>query len=93
MSKIATKKRRRIKRKLCSEKPTVWIGKNGVTQENLKEIQTQLEREEAVKVRILQSALTNNETKHVASEIAEQTRAVLVEVRGHTFMLYKSRET
>jgi len=81
--------RRRIKRRLSGEKPTVWIGKSGVSQELLKEIKKQLDKREMVKIKILKSALEGDEAKQIASRIAEQTEASLVEVRGHTFMLYK----
>jgi putative YhbY family RNA-binding protein len=92
MSKLTAGKKRRIKHKLCSESPTILIGKNGASQELLKEIGQQLDSEEMVKVKILKSALTKGETKHIASKVAEQTSTSLVEVRGHTFMLYKSRK-
>ena len=45
-----------------------------------------------VKVKVLKSALEGNKAKEIASRIAEQTEASLVEVRGHTFMLYKRRK-
>ncbi len=45
-----------------------------------------------VKVKILKSALQKDRAKLVASKIAEKTDATLVDVRGHTFMLYKHRE-
>jgi len=89
MSKLTTGMRRRIKRRLSGEKPTVWIGKSGVSQELLKEIKKQLDKREMVKIKILKSALEGDEAKQIASRIAEQTEASLVEVRGHTFMLYK----
>jgi RNA-binding protein len=85
-------KKRRIKRRLSGEKPTIWIGKNGASQELIKEINKQLEKEEVVKVKILKSVLAEDQAKQIASKIAEQTEASLVEVRGHTFMLYKSRK-
>jgi RNA-binding protein len=89
MSKMSAKMKRRIKRRLSGEKPTIWIGKSGVSQEMAKEIKKQLEKREMVKIRILKSALEADETKEIASKIAEQTEASLVEIRGHTFMLYK----
>jgi len=92
MSKLTTGMRRRIKRRLSGEKPTVWIGKSGVSQELLKEIKKQLDKREMVKIKILKSALEGDEAKQIASRIAEQTEASLVEVRGHTFMLYKRRK-
>lgn len=89
MSKLTAGTRRRVKRKLNEEKPTIWIGKSGVSQELLKEIEKQLEKKETVKVKILKSAIREKEAEEIASKIAEQTEASLVEVRGHTFMLYK----
>jgi RNA-binding protein len=89
---ITSKIRRRIKRELGSEKPTIWIGKNGATKQVIKEISRQLEKKEMVKIKMLKSALGNNEAKAIASKIAEQTGASLVDVRGHTIMLYKQQK-
>jgi RNA-binding protein len=92
MSKLTVGMKRRIKRRLSGEKPTVWIGKNSVSQELLKEIEKQLDKREMIKIKILKSALQEDEAKQIASRIVEQTDASLVEVRGHTFMLYKRRK-
>lgn len=75
-----------------TEKPTVWIGKNGITPETVGEISKQLETREMVKVKMLKSALTGEKAKQVAEEIAQQTEATLIGVRGHTFVLYKRRK-
>jgi len=69
MSKLTAGKKKRIKRKLCDEKPTIWIGKSGASQELLKEIGQQSEREEIVKVKILKSALADVEAKRIASKV------------------------
>ena len=89
MSKLTAGMKRRIKRRLSAEKPTIWIGKSGASQQSLKEIEKQLEKKEMIKIKILKSALGEDEAKKIAIQIAEQTEASLVEVRGHTFMLYK----
>jgi RNA-binding protein len=81
--------KRRIKHRLSAEKPTIWIGKGGVSEELLKEIGKQLDKKEMVKIKMLRSAMEGDEAKEVALRIAEQTDASLVEVRGHTFMLYR----
>ena len=47
---------------------------------------------EIVKVKILKSALADKKAKEVASEVAEKTEASLVEVRGHTFILYRRKK-
>jgi len=89
---ITPKMKRRIKRELSAEKPTIWVGKEGATPRIVNEISRQLEKKEIVKVKILKSALKDEEAKNVASKIAEQTDSTLIEVRGHTLILYKRRK-
>jgi RNA-binding protein len=89
LSKMTVREKRDVKRKLAQGNPTVCVGKSGASQELSKEIEKQLKKEEMVKIRILKSVLAHDEAKQMASRIAEQTEATLVEVRGHTFMLYK----
>jgi RNA-binding protein len=84
--------KRRIRHELSAEKPTVWIGKSGGSGEVLDEIDSQLERAEMVKVKILKTALAADNAKNIANKIAKQTASSLVEVRGHTFLLYKKRK-
>ena len=89
---ITPKMKRRIKRELSAEKPTVWVGKEGATPQIVNEISRQLDKREIVKAKILRSALKDEEARNVASKIAEQTISSLIEVRGHTFLLYKRRK-
>ena len=92
MSKMTPGKKRYVKRQLTNAQPTILIGKNGATPELIKEIEKQLQKETMVKVKLLKTALAEGETKHIATKIAQQTEAALVEVRGHTFMMYKPRK-
>jgi RNA-binding protein len=89
LSKITTKMKRHVRHKLKDEKPTVWIGKEGLTPQISNEIDTQLEKHRMLKVKILRSALQTETAKIIASEAAEQAEAALVEVRGHVFILYR----
>jgi len=89
---ITPKMKRRIKQELSVEKPTVWVGKEGATLQIVNEISKQLDKREIVKAKILRSALKDEEAKSVASKIAQQTNSALIEVRGHTFLLYKRRK-
>jgi len=92
MNKLTTKMKRHIKHRLKDEKPTIWIGKEGAKPQVLKEIEKQLENREMLKIKILKSALKNEKASNIAAQTAEQTGASIVEVRGHTFMLYKRRK-
>jgi len=89
MSKVAAAKKQYIKCKLAQGKPTACVGKSGVSEDLLEEIEKQLKRQEMVKVRILKTALVHENAKQIAMRISQQTEATLVEVRGHTFLLYK----
>jgi RNA-binding protein len=89
---ITHKMKRRIKSALSAERPTVHIGKEGATAQIINEVAKQLDTREMIKAKILKSALKDEEAKNIAAKIAEQTDAELVEVRGHTFLLYKRKK-
>ena len=89
---ITSKMKRRIKSELSTEKPTIWIGKDGASQQILNEISRQLEKREMAKIKILKTALGEEETKNIASKVAEKTNSTLIDLRGHTIILYKPRK-
>ena len=89
---LTPKINRRIKSALSAEKPTVQVGKEGITAQLIAEICKQLDAREIIKIKILKTALHETEAKTLAATIAEQTEAELVDVRGHTFMLYKHKK-
>ncbi len=88
---ITSRMKRRMIRKSSSESPTVWVGKEGPTTQILNEVSRQLEQHEVVKGRILQTALKDESAKELARGIAKETESTLVEVRGHTFILYRRK--
>jgi RNA-binding protein len=71
--------------------PIFQVGKGGVNENMLTQIKEALEVRELIKVQILQN---NLDDKHeVAEELAAGTGAELVQLIGHTVVLYKeSRE-
>ncbi|MCJ7561182.1 YhbY family RNA-binding protein [Candidatus Bathyarchaeota archaeon] len=93
MSKITTRMKRHVRHELKEEKPTIWVGKDGLTQQVQAEVEKQLQRSKMVKIRILPSALQGDVTaKVIATKAAEETDSALVEVRGHVFILYRRRK-
>jgi len=71
---------------------TIWIGKDGASEELLKQVINQLKARELVKLKVHKSALATIETTQLAEKIAESTDATLIEVMGHTLTLYKRRQ-
>ena len=91
MSEITTRMKRHVRHKLKDEKPTIWIGKDGLTPQLSSEIEKQLNKNKMLKVRILTSALQKETAKAIAAKAAEDASAALVEVRGHVFIIYRRR--
>jgi len=72
---------------------TVWIGKQGPSEDLMKQVATQLKKRELVKLKIQKSALTSIETSAIAHNVASLTGSTLIEVIGHTFTLYRRRDS
>ncbi len=66
---------------------TIRMGKSGVTKALIDEIKGQIKRKDAVKVKLL--GTKREETKQIASELAERCSAELIDVRGNTVVLWK----
>jgi RNA-binding protein len=67
--------------------PIFQVGKGGVSGTMLRQIEEALEARELLKVSILQN---NDDDKHdVANQLAKGTSAELVQLIGHTVVLYK----
>jgi RNA-binding protein len=67
--------------------PVIAVGKNGVTDALAKETGHALETHELIKVRVQQEAPLDR--RDAAEQLAERTDAVLAQVLGRTFLLYK----
>ncbi len=61
---------------------TVWVGKNGVTDSIIQELEDQLISKRLVKVKILKNALGQAPRNRIARELEEKAGATLVETRG-----------
>jgi RNA-binding protein len=89
MNGLTLGKKRFVKRALSDARPTIWVGRDGASTDLMNEVEKQLDKNKMVKIKILKSALAGQDAKQIAVKIAEETGSSLVEVRGHTFMLYK----
>jgi RNA-binding protein len=86
--------RRRLKERMLG-RVDVNIGKQGLTESVLKEIDRRLSSDEMVKVRILKSALAVegiDDRKKFADILAQKLGASTIEVRGYTVVLYRRRK-
>ena len=81
--------KRQLKIRGMSIKPTVQVGKSGLTDAIVKEIDEQLEKREFIKVKMLQSMGPSKGWKEDLLEIVEKLKAELIEIKGGTVLLYR----
>ncbi|MGV8150097.1 MAG: YhbY family RNA-binding protein [Candidatus Woesearchaeota archaeon] len=78
-------------RKLRSESRTISasiiIGKNGINDEVIKNIKSQIKTYGLVKIKILKTYIENNDKKKIAKDLAERCNAQLVDQIGFTIVL------
>ena len=87
---ITGKQRKYLKSLAHSMEPIVQIGKSGITENVLRQIDETLENRELIKVKIL----NNNEldANEVANDLSEQLRAEFVQSIGNKFVIYRESE-
>ena len=78
------------KQQLNELKPTVWIGKKGVNQQLITEINQQIKTKGYIKVKILK--IIRNEFELILNQILIKTNSKLVSKKGLTFILTKKKE-
>lgn len=72
-------------------KPIVQIGKDGLSDGLIDMISHELKERELIKVKFLKNAEVDDK-KEFAQEVAQKTQSRVVQVIGHTIVLYKKRE-
>lgn len=70
-------------------KPCINIGKNGMTNSIIDEIKKQLKIKKLIKVKILINKQNILNLKDIASELELNCKANLINIIGHTIVLYK----
>lgn len=85
--KLTSKEKAFLKGKANHLKPLFQVGKNGLSQEQIKQIDDALESHELMKISLLQNAFES--PKEVADAIAEATDAVVIQVIGRVIVLFK----
>lgn len=84
---ITSKQRSYLKSLAHSLEPSVYLGKGGLTENIIKEVEVNLEARELVKVKLQDGC--SLEPKEVANKIAEQLGAEFVQAIGKKFTLYR----
>ena len=70
------------------EPPKIRIGKNGITEGIIKEVNILLKRDQIVKIKCLQ-VIPNDATRAIAENIAKLSKSEIADIRGKTFILIR----
>ncbi|MEM2136528.1 MAG: YhbY family RNA-binding protein [Candidatus Methanomethylicia archaeon] len=73
--------------------PKINIGKYGLTENLLKELDRQLDEHEFIKIKILKTAsiIYERDKGDVASQLASILNAEIIDIRGRTIVLYRKQ--
>ncbi|HLR08274.1 MAG TPA: ribosome assembly RNA-binding protein YhbY [Bacillota bacterium] len=84
---LSGKQKRFLRAQANHIKPIFQVGKTGVTDNMIKQIDDALEKRELIKVSVLQNCLEDKEV--VAEKLATDTGSELVQIIGKNIVLYK----
>ncbi|WP_432664245.1 ribosome assembly RNA-binding protein YhbY [Wukongibacter baidiensis] len=84
---ITSKQRSYLKGIAHNMDPIVHMGKEGITEGFLKQLDDILEARELIKVNIQKSSILD--TKEAANEVARLTKAEFVQAIGRKFVIYR----
>ncbi len=87
---ITGKQRSELKKIAHKMEPKVLIGKNGLSDNLIKQIDQILTKEEIVKVKILNNNM--DEKEDIINEIIEELNGEFVSSLGNKFVLYRKNE-
>ena len=89
MTKLKGSQRKWLRGQAHSLKPVVQIGKNGLTEGTLREIDLALDSHELIKI---QAVASKEEKQEMARQIEEELEAEAVGQIGHVLILYREHE-
>jgi RNA-binding protein len=83
--------RNRLKRRSSLIKPKIWIGREGVTEEFINQLDVQLKASRLVKVKVQKTVAGGCDINEISKAVASTTGSALVDVRGSTFTLWRNK--
>lgn len=80
---------KRLQAEAKAIKPQVQIGKNGLTDSAVEQVNRLVKKRKLIKVKFLKSFLESNNRKEAAKKLAEMTGSEIVYQTGFVVALYK----
>jgi len=70
---------------------SVQIGKNGITDTVIEQINRQLDSRELVKIKALKSAVESSNIKEIVEKVVLKTDSALIDSIGFTFVIHRKK--
>lgn len=70
-------------------KPMLWIGKNGLTEQVIEELNKLLKKKKIIKIKFLRNFIEDKNRKEVCASIAQSTNSEIILQIGFTVVLKK----
>ena len=84
-------KQRAFLRSLANNITSIFqVGKNGISENLIKQVDDALEAREIIKLNVLETS--PDDIEEVANSIAEKTNSTLVQIMGNKITLYRARK-
>ena len=84
---MTSKERAQLRGMANTMQPILQIGKNGISENSIKQIDDALEARELIKITVLETS--GEDTREIAHEIAKNVNAEVIQVIGSKFVLYR----
>ena len=84
---MTSKERANFRSMANTMQPIFQIGKNGVSDNTIKQIEDALEARELIKISVLETS--GEDVREVAHEIARRVSAEVIQIIGSKFVLYR----
>lgn len=84
---MTSKERAQLRGMANTMQPILQIGKNGLSDNSIKQVDDALEARELIKITVLENS--GEDTREIAHEIACEVKAEVVQVIGSKFVLYR----
>lgn len=84
---LTNKERANLRSLAAKEKSLFKVGKNGITENMLEQIDKCIEKRELIKISVLPNQ--DDSEKEIATFLAEKLKAEVVETKGSTLVLYR----
>lgn len=87
---ITSRQRSYLKKLAHNIDPIFRLGKNGITENFMAQIEDALEARELIKIHVLNNSFLD--TKEAANEVADLAKAEFVQSIGNKFVIYRESE-